>query len=652
MLSEVIPELGLFCLIMSLGFSALLSFTPLIDRFFPTPVSRKFSASFALGQMAFVTFSFLALAWAFYTDDFSVVYVAHNSNAKLPTPYKLSAIWGGHEGSMLLWYIILCFWTSLFCLNKSSNDDSVIKIKSAALMVLGLLGVGFSLFLLITSNPFARYLPEVPLEGADLNPLLQDFGLIIHPPILYLGYVGFAIPFAIAMGALWRSATPSEIVKLMRSWSLAAWAFLTLGIALGSWWAYYELGWGGWWFWDPVENASLMPWLVGVALIHMIKATSKTDILPKWTLLLALVCFSLSLLGTFLVRSGVLSSVHAFATDPLRGQFILKFLVCVIGGALFLYLWRAPKLDFFKSKTQTLFSREGLIFFGSIILFVLMLTVLLGTLYPIAIDAILNTKLSVGPPYFNAIFIPFVSLLFIVMGIAPHIKWMKDTPNQYVRLIVMWTAMSVALSVLLPIIFNWGLKPKLVLGLFLSLWLVVTTLALALKRLKNKNLMNQSFLSMALAHLGVAMCVAGIALTTHLEVEKDLAMHLGESVSVGGYQFHLNTLKEIEGSNYQGVQAEMEITQVSKGKDRYVKTLYPEKRFYIPREMPLSETAIDPGFFRDLYVALGEPLSSERWSMRIYVKPFVRWLWLGAILMAAGGFLAIFKWPIKQSRLQ
>ncbi len=630
----MIPELGLFALIISLGFALLLSTTP---WFFD---SKRVSVSFALGQMAFVIFSCIALGWAFYTDDFSVVYVAHNSNINLPTPYKLSAIWGGHEGSMLLWYAILCFWTCLFCLSKQANMHHFEKIKSATAMILGVLGVGFNLFLLMTSNPFARYLPEVPLEGADLNPLLQDFGLIIHPPILYLGYVGFAIPFALSLGCLLTGSLPNEIAKLMRPWVLSAWSFLTIGIALGSWWAYYELGWGGWWFWDPVENASFMPWLAGIALLHMIKVTEKRNILSKWTVLLAITCFSLSLLGTFLVRSGVLTSVHAFAVDPLRGEFILKLLALLVGGALGMYALKANTL---KSQKFALFSREGFIFLGSIILFVLTASILLGTLYPIIIDATLHTKLSVGPPYFNAIFMPFTAFLLFNMGIAPHIKWNEDKARPYFYLACIGIFVSFILSIGIWNIFQIPFSFQFIVGLFLSIWLILSTAILALKRFKNKNLINQSFISMAIAHLGVAVCVAGVVLTTHLDIEKDVRMGVGDSVSVGEYQFYLKEFIEIMGPNYEGIKGKVEVFAKA-NPTQLLMHLYPEKRLYMPREMPISETAIDPGFFRDLYVALGEPLANNTWSVRIYIKPFVRWIWFGALLMAVGGFFAVFKW--------
>lgn len=646
MWADLIPELGLFCLILSLGFAVLLTLLPVFHRLASSTYSLEWGRSFALGQMALVTLSFMALAWAFYSDDFSVMYVAHNSNAKLPLLYKLGAIWGGHEGSMLLWYAILCLWTCLFALALKKaiyEKESIVKIQAFSLMVLGLLSLSFNLFILMTSNPFARYLPEIPIEGADLNPLLQDFGLLIHPPILYLGYVGFAIPFALTIGCLLTAASPNLFSKLMKPWVLAPWAFLTLGIALGSWWAYYELGWGGWWFWDPVENASFMPWLAGIALLHMVKVTSKTQTLTRWTALLALICFSFSLLGTFLVRSGLLTSVHAFATDPLRGRFILNVLALSLGGGGLIYALRAKILY---SAKATFFSREGFIFIGSVLLVVLTLSILLGTLYPTMSDLLLDTKLSVGPPYFNTIFIPFVSFIALLMGIAPHIKWLRDDPKAYPKWILIWGILSLGPSLIIALIFNLPLNTYLILGLFLSFWILVTSFQLLFKRFRSKNLNNQSFISMFIAHLGVALCIAGVTLTTELDIEKDLLMKAGDKVEIGNYQFHLKALKNVLGPNYEGVQGVVEIS-ILENKDKVFKTLYPEKRFYIPREMPVSETAIDPGFFRDLYVALGDPLNKERWSVRIYIKPFVRWIWFGAIFMATGAFCALIRWPKK-----
>jgi cytochrome c-type biogenesis protein CcmF len=560
--------------------------------------------------------------------------VARNSFSQLPEVYRFTATWGSHEGSMLMWVLILAFWTTAVSVfSRHLPDDMVARVIG----IMGLVSVGFLAFLLTTSNPFDRLLP-IPADGRDMNPLLQDWGMIIHPPMLYMGYVGFAVAFAFAIAALLSGRLDAAWARWSRPWTTVAWAFLTAGIVLGAWWAYRELGWGGWWFWDPTENASFMPWLAGTALIHSLAVTEKRGAFKAWTVLLALVAFSLSLLGTFLVRSGVLSSVHAFATDPARGAFILGFLVVVIGGSLTLFAWRAPKM--LTGGTFTWFSREAMLLANNVILLAALGTVLLGTLYPLLMDALGMGKISVGPPYFNAVFVPVMAPVLFLLGIGPLTRWKGDSvPGMVTRL--KWAlAIAVATGFLLPLALD-GFNPWATLGFALSVWIALSVLIGFRERLKGGGKLAslpRAFWGMQLAHLGLAWGIAGITLVANYQTERDVRMNVGDFTELAGYTFTFRGATEYTGPNYQAARG---IVEVSKDGKR-VATLHPEKRIYNASGMPMTEAAIHPNFFRDVYVALGEPMNDEAtsWAVRVFHKPFINWLWLGAVVMVAGGFLA------------
>jgi cytochrome c-type biogenesis protein CcmF len=594
----------------------------------------------AYGQFVFVAIAFACLVQAFLSNDFSVLYVAEHSNSQLPSYYRFAALWGGHEGSLLLWAFILTVWTTAVAtFSKHLPDEMVARV----LGVMGLISVGFLLFMLFTSNPFDRLLPAA-MDGRDLNPLLQDIGLIIHPPMLYMGYVGFSVAFAFALSALLGGKLDATWARWSRPWTTVAWVFLTLGVALGSGWAYYELGWGGWWFWDPVENASFMPWLVGTALIHSLAVTEKRGAFKSWTVLLAISAFSLSLLGTFLVRSGVLTSVHSFATDPKRGVFILSFLVVVIGASLLLFAWRAPKIGL--GGKFDLISRESMLLSNNVLLVVASASVFLGTLYPLFVDALGFGKISVGPPYFNTVFVPLMVPMVLMMGLGPIARWKQaSVPELWVR--VRWAfAASLIIALLLPLVIGkW--TPMIALGLMLAFW-VITTVGSdlykrisgregsVLQRLKSQSL---SYYGMQLAHLGVAAFIIGVTMVKGYETERDVRMDIGDTVVAGDYVFRFDGVREQEGPNYHAYQGRVTITK----NDKLVTQLYPEKRTYNASGMPMTEAAIDTGLLRDLYVSLGEPIpdSNGAWAVRIYHKPFIDWIWSGCLLMALGGVLAI-----------
>jgi cytochrome c-type biogenesis protein CcmF len=632
----MIPELGHLAMILALCLAVVQATLPLIGAWRGDRQWMGLAQPAAWGQFAFLGFSFACLTYAFMVDDFSVAYVAHNSNSALPWFYKFSAVWGAHEGSLLLWAFILAGWTfAVAIFSRQLPEDMLARV----LGVMGLISIGFLLFLIVTSNPFERLLPQVPMDGRDLNPLLQDFGLIVHPPMLYMGYVGFSVAFAFAIAALLGGRLDAAWARWSRPWTLVAWAFLGLGIALGSWWAYYELGWGGWWFWDPVENASFMPWLVGTALIHSLAVTEKRGVFKSWTVLLAIAAFSLSLLGTFLVRSGVLTSVHAFATDPERGVFILIFLLMVVGGSLTLFALRAPVV-----KSQVgfgLWSRETLLLVNNLLLVVATAMILLGTLYPLLLDAISGTKLSVGPPYFNAMFVPLIGALMVTLGIGIMVRW-KDTPLKW--LLGMLTPVlitSVVLGGLGSLLFgdfNWAV---LAVSL-LAAWVVIASIRDLLDKTRHKGLFKgirslaTSYWGMHLAHLGLAVCAIGVVLTSHQSSERDLRLAPGESLSLGGYEFVFEGAVHHDGPNFTSDKATIRVLDG----DKQIATLHPEKRLYTVQQMPMTEAGIDAGFTRDLYVALGEPLDNGAWAVRVHIKPFVRWIWLGALMMGLGGVLA------------
>jgi len=632
----VIPEIGHFALIIALCIAIVQSVLPLAGATLGVQRWIALAKPAALGQFLFVTIAYACLTWAFIDHDFSVLYVAKNSNSQLPLLYLVSGVWGSHEGSLLLWALILAGWSAAVALFSRSVP---LVMCARVLGVMGLVSIGFLLFILLTSNPFERLLPGIA-EGSDLNPLLQDIGLAIHPPMLYLGYVGFSVAFAFSIAALLSGSVDSAWARWSRPWTNIAWLFLTLGIALGSWWAYYELGWGGWWFWDPVENASFMPWLVGTALMHSLAITEKRGTFKAWTALLAIFAFSLSLLGTFLVRSGVLTSVHAFASDPERGVFILGFLGIVIGGSLALYSWRAPMLKN-AAKTQLL-SREMALLLNNIFLTVATAAILLGTLYPIAIDA-MGGKISVGPPYFNLVFLSLTAPLGILIGVGMLIRWNSDTSERLKSRLFLPAIVTLVGALLL----SFTLPEWLWLGfagIAMSIWIASSAVLAIVERFRNRAFMSAlrstpaGFYGMILGHLGIAVFIIGITLTSLYNQEKDLRMAPGDVYSVAGYQFLFKGVKDYKVENYVATRGSFDVTSEN---GRFAVELFPEKRIYPVQQSPMTEAAIDAGLARDLFIALGEPLDDQgAWAVRIYYKPFIRWIWLGAIIMALGGLFA------------
>jgi len=634
----MIAELGHFSLILALAMAIIQSAFPIMGAAIGNLTYMSLARPAARLQFLFVSISFGILVYSFLINDFSISYVANNSNTLLPWVYRFSAVWGAHEGSLLLWTLILSIWTIAVTFFSHRLPEYFL---SRVIGVMGLVSIGFLLFMLFTSNPFERIFP-IPLDGADLNPLLQDPGLIIHPPILYMGYVGFSVAFGFAIAALLGGNLDTTWARWSRPWTLLAWIFLTIGIALGSWWAYYELGWGGWWFWDPVENASFMPWLIGTALIHSLAATDKREIFKNWTILLAICAFALSLLGTFLVRSGVITSVHAFATDPTRGVFILALLAIFVGGSLVLYAFRAPSTK--SGGKFKLLSRETFLLFNSILFLVAMLTVLLGTIYPLIIEALNLGKLSVGAPYFNAVFVPIMAPVIIFLGLGVLTKWKQDDFSQLLKQLRNLLISSLFIGICIGLIFFENNQLKSIAGIVAALWISTTTLYSLFVKIKNKKnklaamrIISRSFYGMLVAHIGFAVCIVGITITSQHSVDIHQRMKVGDIIEFSDYQFHLKDLKTVSGPNYEATEA---IVDVTKDED-FITTLRSQKRIYTVRNMPMTEAGIDAGFTRDIYMALGEPLDNESWSVRLYHKPFVRWIWLGAILMAIGGLLAV-----------
>ena len=631
----MIPELGHFALILATVVALIQGVMPLTGTYLPSRslqiTLQSLARPMAILQFVLVALSFAALATAFLTNDFSVTYVVQHSNSLLPKPYQFAAVWGGHEGSLLLWVLLLAVWSMAVALfSKSLPLDMVARVLS----VLGLISVGFLLFILTTSSPFERLLPAA-LDGRDLNPLLQDPGLVIHPPMLYMGYVGMSVAFAFAVAALLSGRLDAAWARWSRPWTVIAWTFLTFGIGLGSWWAYYELGWGGWWFWDPVENASLMPWLVATALIHSLMVTEKRGSFKAWTVLLAIAAFSLSLLGTFLVRSGVLTSVHAFASDPKRGVFVLMFLAVVVGSSLTLFAWRAPRVTL--GGRMELVSRESFLLANSVLLVVATGAVLLGTIYPLIIDALNMGKLSVGPPYFNAVFAPLLVPTVFLMVPGSIARWREAKLSEIAHTLRFSGLAALVLAVSLPFVLGgWSLGAML--GIFLGAWVGLGTLQQVVTRLRKPGRIGLSFWGQNVAHFGMAVLVVGVTGVNSYEVERDVRMHVSDVVTIAPYSFQLKSLGEVTGPNYKAVRADVE---VKRGND-VIKILQPEKRRYFSSAMPMTEAGIDSGFMRDLYVSLGEPLDDARteWSMRVYYKPFVPWLWGGVLLMVLGGLFA------------
>jgi len=583
--------------------------------------------------------SFAVLVQAFIVNDFSVAYVANNSNTLLPIYYRIAASWGAHEGSLLLWVLMLSSWTLLVALlSRGMPLDAIARV----LAVMGMINLGFLLFITLTSNPFTRTLPDMPIDGSDLNPMLQDIGLIFHPPLLYMGYVGFSVAFAFAIASLMAGRLDTAWARWSRPWTTAAWVFLTIGIVLGSAWAYYVLGWGGWWFWDPVENASFMPWLAGTALIHSLAVTEKRGTFKAWTVLLAISAFSLSLLGTFLVRSGVLVSVHSFASDPARGMFILAFLILVIGGSLLLYAVKGGKVR--GRVLNELWSRESFLLGNNVLLVAAMLVVLLGTLLPLVHKQLGLGSISIGEPFFNTLFSWLMAPLALMLGIGPLVRWRRDEPQKLWKRLALALVVTLALSVLLPWLMQDRIEAMTVVGLMMALWVIILTLMELHERathrhrfLKGLTRLSRSHWGMVLGHLGVAVTVIGIAFSQNYSVERDVRMKAGDSVDIANYHFVFRAVHELNGPNYSGGVALIDVTRNGK----HEATLQAEKRFYSVTRSMMTEAAIDGGLTRDLYAALGEELDDNSWAVRIYFKPFVRWIWFGGLFMALGGILCL-----------
>jgi cytochrome c-type biogenesis protein CcmF len=626
----MIPEIGHFALILALSLALCQGIIPLVGAHRNDEAMMAVGRTAANGQFIFVAFAFGCLTWAFVQSDFSVLYVANHSQLSLPTVYKISAVWGAHEGSLLMWVLILSMWTVAVG-RYSANLPKAFTAR--VLGVLGLLSVGFLLFTLLTSNPFERLVPA-PMDGGDLNPLLQDPGLAIHPPLLYIGYVGFSVAFAFAIAAMISGDLDRTWARWTRPWTTVAWLFLTLGIALGSWWAYYELGWGGSWFWDPVENASFMPWLVGTALIHSLAVTERRGLFKSWTLLLAIAAFSLSLLGTFLVRSGILVSVHAFATDPARGFFILAFLGVVILSALALYAWRAPSLD--SDAGFAPLSRETFLLLNNVLLVIAALLVFIGTLAPLVVEVMNAGKISVGAPWFEVAFaIPMIPLLFL-LGLGMHTAWRSQAKAPWVRLLRIPAIVAVVVGAIMPLLF-WGSSGLLVtIGMIAGVWIIATSLIQPIRSWRGGVRITPSVLGMSLAHLGVGLFVIGVATVQTFSIETDRALSPGQSVDIGKYTYEMRELRDVEGPNYFAREAVVEIRR----NGDFVAEVRPQKRQYLVQKSPMTEAGIDAALTRDLFVALGDQIGTDTWSVRIQYKPMIRFIWLGCLVMALGGLVA------------
>ena len=640
----MVPEIGNIALTLALVLSILLAVYPLWGAHRQHEALMATAKPLAIGLFLFTLIAYVCLTYAFVTDDFSVAYVAQHSNSRLPIYYKITAVWGGHEGSFLLWVLMLSVWTVAVAIFSKGIPLAMV---ARVLSVLGMVGIGFYLFMLLTSNPFNSMLPFFPVDGRDLNPLLQDFGMIIHPPMLYMGYVGFSVAFAFAISALISGQLDSTWARWSRPWVIAAWAFLTVGIALGSWWAYYELGWGGWWFWDPVENASFMPWLVGTALMHSLAVTEKRKAFKSWTVLLAIAAFSLSLLGTFLVRSGVIVSVHSFASDPTRGLFILGILIVLSGFGLLLYALRASSLK--SPGRYQAFSREVLLMGNNVFLCAATLVVLLGTLLPLVHKELGLGSISVGAPFFNQMFTLLIVPFVLMLGLGPLTRWKQQKASELQKQLLL--AGGIALSAGVLVNFTYDTPTFMgVLGMVLVFWILVTTTQEVMQRISampdnsdNSTLMKKlgkltpSHWGMVLGHVGFAILIIGVTLVSNYELERDVRMDVGDTVTLSGYDFTFKAVKEIEGPNYN---ADAGVFDVSRNGE-FIAQLVPEKRLYIVQRMPMTEAAIHSTIARDLFIAMGEPLDNGAWAIRIYIKPFVIWLWAGAVVMAIGGIFSI-----------
>lgn len=634
----MIPEIGHFALILALLVALVQGSFPIIGAARGNAVWMGLARPAARAQFFLVAVAFICLGYAFASMDYSVTYVASNSNSKLPLQYRIAAVWGGHEGSLLLWAFILSIWTVAVSYFSKHLPDAM---RARILGVMGLISIGFLLFMLTVSNPFERLIPAA-MDGRDLNPLLQDPGMVFHPPMLYMGYVGFSVAFAFAIAALLGGQLDAAWARWSRPWTTMAWVFLTSGIMAGSNWAYYELGWGGWWFWDAVENASFMPWLVGTALIHSLAITEKRGSFKAWTVLLAICAFSLSLLGTFLVRSGVLTSVHAFATDPKRGLFILVFLVVVIGGSLALFAWRAPTVG--RGGKFDVISRESFLLANNVLLAVAAISVLLGTLYPLFLDALGLGKISVGPPYFDTVFAPLMAPALFLMGIGPIARWKSSALPELAKRLRWAFGVSVATAIVLPLLLgHW--TPMIGLGLFLAFWIFASSANLVYQRLRGTDqslitrvkAIPRSWWGMVVAHLGIAVFTIGVTIVKGFESEIAVRMLPGEIAHLAGYDFTFEGVQQIQGPNYTASRGQLRVTK--NGVERTV--LSSEKRLYTVQNMPMTEAGISPHIIHDLYASLGEPLADGAWSVRIYYKPMVEWVWVGCLMMAFGGLLAL-----------
>ncbi|WP_394206041.1 heme lyase CcmF/NrfE family subunit [Shewanella waksmanii] len=632
----MIPELGHFSLIIGLAFAFLLATVPLIGVARKDQYLVRYAWPLSYGMFFFIFLSVIVLGYSFAVDDFSVAYVAHHSNSQLPIFFKIAAVWGGHEGSLLFWVFSLTVWAAAVAYFSKGLEE---VFTARVLAVLAMITIGFTLFMILTSSPFERLFP-VPMEGRDLNPMLQDVGLIFHPPMLYLGYVGFAVSFAFAIAALMGGRLDSAWARWSRPWTLAAWVFLTGGISLGSWWAYYELGWGGWWFWDPVENASFMPWLIGTALLHSVIVTEKRAAFRNWTVLLSIFAFSLSLLGTFIVRSGVLTSVHSFAADPSRGMFILLLLGLAIGGSLTLFAFRASEM---KSPARfELMSRETMLLVCNILLTVACGTVLLGTLYPLLIDALNMGKISVGPPYFNAVFVPIVLVLFMFMGVGPNIRWKRAKPGELKSKLLVPAVISTVVGVAAPFLADGQFNVWVMFGIGTATWVTIATLRAGYSILQGKDgsvslaRLGRSEMGMIIAHIGIAVSIVGATMVSNYSIERSVRMGPGVQQELAGYNFNYIETRNVVGPNYTAQQGQIEVTRDGE----FVTMLRPDRRQYNVRTMDMTEAGIDWGLFRDLYITMGDPISRTEYAVRLNYKPFVRWIWFGSIFMMVGGFFA------------
>lgn len=635
----MIAELGNYGLALALGLSIFLAILPLVGAQKGNVTLMSLARPITWGMFLALTISFGSLFYLFAVNDFSVQYVVNNSNSTLPLQYRLSAVWGSHEGSLLLWIWLLALWAvAVAAFSRQMPEEAVARVLS----IMGLISIGFLLFIIFSSNPFGRTFPNFPADGRELNPMLQDVGLIFHPPLLYMGYVGFSVAFAFAIASLMTGRLDTAWARWSRPWTMAAWVFLTLGIVLGSWWAYYELGWGGWWFWDPVENASLMPWIAGTALIHSLVVTEKRSTFKAWTVLLAILAFSLCLLGTFLVRSGILVSVHAFASDPTRGLYILAYLVLVIGGSLLLYAFQGSKIKSLDNYER--YSRESMLLINNILLMAFLSVVFLGTILPLIHKQIGLGSISIGAPFFDQMFVILMVPFAFILGIGPLVKWRRDQISVIRTPVLISLVLMVVLGFALPYLFADRLTATSVLGIMMAAIIVILSLYELHQRATHRHTffsgifkLSRSHWGMVLAHVGVAMTVFGIAFSQNFSIEKDVRMNVGDQVQILDYNFEFKGIKITDGANYQGGTAEIAITK----NGQYEATLNAEKRFYNVSKMGMTEAAIDWGFSRDLYAALGEKLEDGSWGIRLYYKPFIRWIWLGGLFMALGGLLCM-----------